>query len=104
MRATVQCGGTKSRKGLPNLSLIVIFFYCNIFEVNNRLTRKQNRIAIWDGSNGCFYCHKGGPMALDHIIPKSQGGSWRVSNLRLACRECNQKRGRDLLRFLKKAA
>mmetsp|Transcript_24390 Transcript_24390/g.69570 ORF Transcript_24390/g.69570 Transcript_24390/m.69570 type:complete len:100 (-) Transcript_24390:326-625(-) len=65
---------------------------------------KKNRIAIRDGSSGCFYCHKGGPMTLDHIIPKSQGGSWNVSNLRLACRECNLERGRKLVRLLKKGA
>jgi hypothetical protein len=30
---------------------------------------------------------------MDHIVPKARGGSDRVSNLTLACQECNQNKG-----------
>ncbi len=33
------------------------------------------------------------PIEIDHIIPKRKGGSNRVSNLTLACRPCNKKKG-----------
>ncbi|MDX2076901.1 MAG: RNA-guided endonuclease IscB [bacterium] len=42
----------------------------------------------------CVYCAvKNVPLEIEHIIPKSRGGSNRVSNLTLACQSCNQKKG-----------
>ena len=46
------------------------------------------------GGRTCAYCQaKEVPLEIDHIHPKSKGGSDRVSNLTLACRPCNQKKG-----------
>lgn len=33
------------------------------------------------------------PLEIEHIIPKSRGGTDRVSNLTLACHECNREKG-----------
>lgn len=42
----------------------------------------------------CAYCQaREVPLELEHIIPKSRGGSDRVSNLTLSCRPCNQRKG-----------
>jgi 5-methylcytosine-specific restriction endonuclease McrA len=42
----------------------------------------------------CAYCDKSGvPLEIEHIIPKSRGGTNRVANLTLSCRKCNQKKG-----------
>jgi 5-methylcytosine-specific restriction endonuclease McrA len=42
----------------------------------------------------CVYCKKTElPLELDHLQPRSRGGLDRVSNLALACRPCNQKKG-----------
>jgi len=42
----------------------------------------------------CVYCNKNGlPLEVEHIIPKSKGGSSRVSNLTLSCKKCNLKKG-----------
>ncbi len=42
----------------------------------------------------CAYCGKTDcPFELDHIVPRSRGGSNRVSNLCLACHACNQAKG-----------
>jgi 5-methylcytosine-specific restriction endonuclease McrA len=43
----------------------------------------------------CAYCGKEGTkgkLEIEHIIPKSRGGSNRISNLTLACHSCNQKK------------
>lgn len=50
----------------------------------------------------CAYCDKTDvPLEKDHIVPRSKGGSDRVSNLALACRPCNQrKNNRDVGEFL----
>ncbi len=51
----------------------------------------------------CAYCSKEGiPLEIDHVVPKSKGGSNRVSNLTIACRSCNEKKGnKPIKEFLK---
>jgi 5-methylcytosine-specific restriction endonuclease McrA len=42
----------------------------------------------------CVYCGKTDvPLQLDHLLPRSRGGPWRVWNLAPACEPCNQKKG-----------
>jgi len=44
----------------------------------------------------CAYCGKKDfPLEIEHITPKVRGGSNRVSNLTLACHQCNQAKGRQ---------
>ena len=45
----------------------------------------------------CFYCgERGRPLTLDHIIPKSRGGTDRVANLTAACKKCNDQKDNQL--------
>lgn len=55
-------------------------------------------------SRECTYCGKKDvPLQIEHIQPKSKGGSNRVSNLCLACEKCNQKKGnKQVEEFLRK--
>lgn len=50
----------------------------------------------------CAYCGaQNVPLEIEHIQPKSKGGSDRVSNLTLSCHECNQAKGNwDIKDFL----
>ena len=42
----------------------------------------------------CLYCGRQHmPFELDHVVPRSRGGSDRVSNLVLSCHDCNQRKG-----------
>jgi len=52
----------------------------------------------------CTYCGKKDiPLQIEHIYPKSKGGSNRVSNLCIACEKCNQKKdNKPVEEFLKK--
>ncbi|MEK5326168.1 RNA-guided endonuclease IscB [Aeribacillus sp. FSL M8-0254] len=44
----------------------------------------------------CCYCGKEGiPLEVEHINPKSRGGTDRVDNLCLACRDCNERKGKQ---------
>ncbi|WP_268255763.1 RNA-guided endonuclease IscB [Streptomyces lomondensis] len=46
----------------------------------------------WDGS--CAYCGVSGvPLNVEHVRPRSRGGSDRISNLVLACSPCNKAKG-----------
>lgn len=50
----------------------------------------------------CSYCGtEQGPFALDHIVPRSKGGSDTSDNLQCACVPCNRdKRDKDLAEWL----
>lgn len=42
----------------------------------------------------CAYCGaESAKLEIEHIIPKSRGGSSRIGNLAIACHDCNQKKG-----------
>jgi 5-methylcytosine-specific restriction endonuclease McrA len=57
------------------------------YEVREYLLEKWGR--------KCAYCGASNiPLQIEHIIPKSRGGTDRVSNLTLACETCNQKKGK----------
>jgi len=55
----------------------------------------------WDRK--CAYCgNRDVPLEIEHIQPKSRGGSDRISNLTLACRACNEKKSsKSVEEFLK---
>ncbi|MGK7927636.1 MAG: RNA-guided endonuclease IscB [Spirulina sp.] len=56
------------------------------YEVREYLLEKWKR--------KCAYCGRENvPLEVEHIQPKSKGGSNRVNNLTLACRLCNQAKG-----------
>lgn len=47
--------------------------------------------------NKCFYCKcslEEGEVHLDHYVSKYYGGSNRVDNLRLSCRDCNMSKSK----------
>jgi 5-methylcytosine-specific restriction endonuclease McrA len=52
----------------------------------------------------CAYCDKKDiPLEIDHIIPKSKGGSDSAANLLISCRNCNEKKSnKSLSEFLNK--
>ncbi|GET39169.1 RNA-guided endonuclease IscB [Microseira wollei] len=64
------------------------------YECREYLLQKWNR--------ACAYCGvKDVPLEIEHIQPKSKGGSDRISNLSLACHKCQRKGNKDIKDFLK---
>jgi 5-methylcytosine-specific restriction endonuclease McrA len=56
------------------------------YEVKEYLLEKWDRRCVYRGKTGV-------PLEIEHIVPKARGGSNRVSNLTLACKLCNEKKG-----------
>ena len=55
------------------------------YEVREYLLEKWGR--------ECAYCAAvDTPLEIEHIVPKSNGGSNRISNLTIACHDCNQEK------------
>ncbi|MBF8264092.1 MAG: endonuclease [Parachlamydiales bacterium] len=65
------------------------------YEVREYLLEKWGR--------KCAYCEKTDiRLEIDHIVPKSSGGTNAVGNLTICCRNCNEKKGNKALQdFLK---
>lgn len=56
---------------------------------------KTKRLNMFMENNECFWCKKVlkySETTIEHMIPKSRGGTNNVSNLKLACRTCNSTR------------
>lgn len=49
----------------------------------------------------CRYCGTTRNLTIDHIIPKSKGGTWVWENLVTACQKCNGKKGEKTLKQMK---
>jgi 5-methylcytosine-specific restriction endonuclease McrA len=56
------------------------------YEVREYLLEKWGRMCAYCGAEGL-------PLQIEHLIPRTRGGSDRVSNLALACEGCNQRKG-----------
>ncbi len=66
------------------------------YEVREYLLEKWSRQCAYCGATSV-------PLEIEHIVPRAKGGSDRVSNLTLACKSCNQAKGKlDLVDFLRK--
>ncbi len=53
---------------------------------------REYLLAKWQRQ--CAYCKTSGvPLQVEHLMPKSRGGSDRASNLVIACDSCNKRKG-----------
>ena len=57
------------------------------YEVKEYLLEKYQRTCVYCGT-------KEGYLEIEHVVCKADGGTNRISNLTLACRACNLKKGR----------
>ena len=71
-------------------SIIKLHHYVNIPYKGVIMTRQN--IFKRDG-NKCVYCSSNDNLTIDHVLPRSRGGSTSWSNLVTACKSCNSKKG-----------
>lgn len=67
--------------------------------------RRYKKNKLWLESRHCWVCNKEirniSDATIEHIIPKSRGGSNKYENLSLSHKLCNNERGNDMsLRYL----
>jgi 5-methylcytosine-specific restriction endonuclease McrA len=78
-------------------SVIRLLEYRRIPHQTRALSRKN--ILLRD-RNTCQYCGlvmASGELTLDHVVPRSRGGSSTWENLVACCHPCNRKKGNQLL-------
>lgn len=63
----------------------------------HRKSPKFNRLNIFRRDGGkCQYCGRGFPrseLTIDHVVPRSLGGTSRWDNVVCSCGRCNRKKG-----------
>jgi 5-methylcytosine-specific restriction endonuclease McrA len=75
----------------PCPSIIKLMTYIKIPYKSVELTRKN---IIKRDSGRCQYCgNKSVELTIDHVLPKSRGGSDTWENLTTACMRCNNRKG-----------
>ena len=64
-------------------------------EKREHLRRRQRNRCHWCGEqmNSTFLDPRS--VTLDHVIPRADGGGGSTLNLVAACKECNERRGRE---------
>jgi hypothetical protein len=69
----------------------------NLEAVTSSEAKRKWRQSIkehWDYE--CAYCGETENLTLDHITPRSKGGTDRVTNVLCACKECNTSKGHQM--------
>jgi 5-methylcytosine-specific restriction endonuclease McrA len=67
--------------------------------MNSTQKSKKKQKLIDDYGSYCWWCGQCLPpekLTIEHLYPRSRGGSNSKENLRLACIQCNSKRGNSL--------
>jgi hypothetical protein len=66
----------------------------NLEAVTSSEAKRKWRQSIKEKWNHqCAYCGSEENLTLDHITPRSKGGSNRATNVLCACKECNNSKG-----------
>ena len=79
-------------------AVIVLKRYVN-YKFSTLALKPSRANVLWRDKMQCQYCtkhFKSEELTLDHVIPKSRGGSNSWENLVTACKKCNQKKGSRL--------
>lgn len=87
-----------ARSEFPVPTVVVIPGYVGKFSGNRKKAKRVSSLRqifnLYEGT--CAYCLKPVPFSLatkDHSVPKAKGGHNYDSNIVLACKKCNNKKG-----------
>lgn len=66
-----------------------------------QITARQKQIVVDRAGGSCEYCRSQArfspdPFSIEHIIPRSRGGTDHLDNLALACQGCNSRKYTDV--------
>jgi len=67
------------------------------FKLSQHWYTKHRALVLERDGRVCHYCGKALPLkssaCLDHVVPRSKGGSDDPDNLVVACKRCNTQKG-----------
>lgn len=78
--------------GIKIPKVIVLKNYIRNFPFSKSCNRKN---VVWRDKNTCQYCKSKfhySDLTMDHVVPKSKGGTKTWSNIVASCKPCNSKK------------
>jgi len=79
---------------LPQPVVIKLRSYVQIPRSDHR--RISRRVVLARDGHSCQYCGSTRHLTLDHVIPRSRGGSTSWDNVVTSCSQCNTRKGAHL--------
>ena len=70
-------------------------------KINNKIKKTYYKYIMMAPCYYCKYVFLINNLTIEHLVPRSIGGSNDISNITLACAPCNRQKGREFW-FLKK--
>ena len=87
----IEHNGRMLRKDMPLPTVVRLLNYVQVPYKEIPLTRRN--VLHRDGHT-CQYCgYSGDELTLDHVVPRSRGGTDKWDNITTACVRCNVKKG-----------
>lgn len=83
------------RVSLPRPTVIKLRDFVNVPRSDRR--RLSRRVVLARDGHSCQYCGSTRHLTLDHVIPRSRGGSTSWDNVVTSCSHCNTHKGDRLL-------
>lgn len=71
-------------------------------KINNKIKKTYFKNTMIAPCYYCKYVFMINDLTIEHLIPRSMGGTNDISNIALACAPCNRQKGREFW-FLKKS-
>lgn len=93
----LESGGAELRAehlALPQPVVIKLRSYVQIPRSDRR--RLSRRVVLARDGHSCQYCGSTRHLTLDHVIPRSRGGSTSWDNVVTSCSQCNTRKGAHL--------
>lgn len=84
------------RLALPIPSVIVLAQYIKSTRAADRVAHPTRTSIFFRDHSDCQYCGAAA-TTLDHVVPRSRGGTTTWTNVVACCMPCNQKKGNKLL-------
>lgn len=85
----------------PTQSMVVpavVVYRRPYVKINTRFVSQRSSNAFLRDNFTCQYCgsvEKAQNLTVDHVLPRSKGGSSKLNNLSASCYSCNNQKGND---------
>lgn len=76
-----------------------LFGVFKLRNIHSREVRKRKKKRIKSIAGKCRNCGTTNNLTIDHIIPRSKGGTSRYENLQVLCGKCNVKKADKIMVF-----